>query len=177
MDDMEKVSEDIHVRASKAAEGNVYTMTNPYTTSEEKVEIESWYQLPFNTAAWAFIIDCLLWAQGTLNWWQAYMFAAGIGIVTTLWTWFLYSKKTVFVLNMILGFPIIKWLVPIGFAVWLWIGGSSTQAMFLVGNLVLLYFPVAFPSVFLNQILSGKYRMHPKYAFLKHIYDKEYPFE
>ena len=28
-----------------------------------------------------------------------------------------------------------------------------------------------------NQILTSKYKMHPKYAFLKHLYGKTYSFE
>jgi len=177
MNDTEKDAQDIHARATKSAESNVYTLTNPYTTHDEKIEIESWYQLPIDTGGWAYLIFCILWAQGMFNWWQAYLLAAGVGIMTTLFAWFLYSKKTVIVLKILLGFPITKWLVSIGFAVWLWMNDSSMQAMFIIGNLVLFYMPFGFPAIIANQILTSKYNMHPKYALLKHVYGKEYHFE
>ncbi len=169
--------ENIDNEAKKAAERNVYTMSNPYTTREEKVEIESWYQLPFNTGAWAYLIGCVLWAQGVLNGWEAYFLASGVGIATALFTWFLYSKKTVFILSMSFGFPGIKLVVLLGVAVWLWISGAYTQSIFLIANLVLLGFPVALLSLLVNQMLSKKYHMHPKYAFLKRVYHKRYSFE
>jgi len=71
----------------------------------------------------------------------------------------------------------LKWLVSIGFAVWLWMNDSSMQAMFIIGNLVLFYMPFGFPAIIANQILTSKYNMHPKYALLKHVYGKEYHFE
>jgi hypothetical protein len=42
----EETTRDLHEAALKASEKNAYSMNNPYTTTEEKIEIEYWYQLP-----------------------------------------------------------------------------------------------------------------------------------
>lgn len=177
MENTEKTIHDIHEEALRTSEATVYTMKNRHTTTEEKFEIECWYQLPMDTAGWAFLINCIFWSYGVFTWWQAYSIAAGFGIFTAIIAWLFYSKRTIYIVSAILGFPIVRWIIPLGISGWLWLNGSSTQALFVMVNLVLLSFPVFIPSMVVNHILAGKYNIHPKYALLKHVYGKKYSFE
>lgn len=172
-----KTANDIHLKTTSVTEKDAYTLTNPYTTADEKIEIESWYQLPFDIGGSAYLIGCILWAYGVIGWWQAYVFAAGAVILTSLFKWFLYSKKTLFSLKVIFGNPVVKLYFSIFCVVWLWMNGFSIQALCIIGNLALWSLPVGFSTLITRRILTGKYRMHPKYAFLKHIYGRVFAFE
>lgn len=78
---------------------------------------------------------------------------------------------------MLTNFPVVRWLIHLGFAAWLYFTGSQIQAIFVAANCLLLLIPVGFGAILANEILTKKYKMHPKYAFLKHIYGKTYSFE
>jgi len=171
------VAQKIHIEAHKAAERNVYTLTNPYTTREEKVAIESWYQLPINISGIAYILTCLFWSWGSISFWEAYFIAVAVGVLTAVILWFMYIRKLVFGLSMLLDFPLVGWIIHLGFAAWLGFSGSWTQAIFIAGNRLLFLLPVGFGAIIANQKLASKYPMHPKYAFLKRFYGKTYPFE
>jgi len=161
------------------ARKRAYSLTNPYTTEHEKVEIETWYQLPVDLAGITYIVTCVLWARGAIGGWQAYLIALGVGVVAAIALWIAYPKRVAFLLKVLIGCPVLwLWILPhAGFAAWLAFTGAWTQAAFLTGNCLLLKIPVGLGAVITNQVLASQYRMHPKYAFLKHTYGKVYPFE
>jgi hypothetical protein len=152
-------------------------MSNPYTTRDEKVEIESWYQLPIHISGIAYIVACLFWAQDIISGWHAFFGAFAVGVLAAVTIWFVYVRKLVFGLCMLLNFPVVGWLIHLGVAGWLGFSGSWTQAAFLAGNRLFFLMPVGYGAILANQILTVKYKMHPKYAALKHFYGKTYPFE
>lgn len=173
----ESVTKEIQTQAQKAKDRHIYSMTNTHTTTDEKVEIEAWYQLPSNLAGVAFIVSCLFWARGDINGWHAYAISFAVGIFAALAVWFVYVKQIVFGLSMLTNFPVVRWLIHLGFAAWLCFTGSWVQAIFVAVNCLLLLIPVGFGAILANQILTSRYKMHPKYAFLKHVYGKTYSFE
>ncbi len=152
-------------------------MTNPHTTRDEKVEIEAWYQLPIDMAGIVFDVSCLFWARGNITGWHAYAMSFAVGVSVAVGVWFVYVKQVVFGLEMLLNFPAVRWLIHLGFAAWLWLSGARIQAIFVACNCLLLLIPVGIGAIVTNQILTSKYKMHPKYAFLNHVYGKEYSFE
>jgi hypothetical protein len=163
--------------AKSTAQKHAYSLTNPYTTQDEKVEIQVWYQLPVDLAGIAYIATCVIWSRGDITGWQAYVMAFAVGVAASIVLWVVYAKRIVFAVKVLVGSPGV-WVVPhIGVAAWLAFTGAWTQAAFLAGNCVLLELPVGLGAILANQILTSRYRMHPKYAFLKHVYGKVYPFE
>ena len=172
----DSVAKEIHIQAKKAHERNAYSMTNTHTTVDEKVEIEAWYQLPVDVAGVAYIASCQFWAWGYISGWHAYVISFAVGILTAVTVWFVYVKRIVFGLEMLLNFPVVRWLIHLGFALWLYFTGSWIQAIFIVCNCLLLLIPVGFGAILSNEILTSRYKMHPKYAFLKHVYGKTYSF-
>jgi hypothetical protein len=90
--------------ARKAAERNVYSLSNPYTTRDEKLEIEVWYQLPLDLSGVACLVTGILWAYGNLVWWEAYLIAFGVGVVTAILLWFAYAPAVTIALSKILRF-------------------------------------------------------------------------
>ena len=177
MQKSDSVAKENHIQDKRGHERNVYSMNNPHTTEDEKVEIEVWYQLPIDLSGIAYIISCLFWARGDINGYQAYAISFSTGILTAVVVWFIYVKRIVFGLEMLINFPVVSWLIHLGFALWLYFTGSWMQAIFITFNRLLLLIPVGFGAVLSNQILTLKYKMHPKYAFLKHVYGKTYSFE
>jgi hypothetical protein len=136
-----KLSEQVEP-ARSTAQKRAYSLTNPYTTQDEKVEIEAWYQLPMDLAGVAYIVTCTIWARGDITGWQAYVMAFAVGVAMAIALWVAYAKRIVFAVKVLVGSPGV-WVVPhIGFAAWLAFTGAWTQAAFLAGNCVLLDFPV-----------------------------------
>jgi len=162
--------------ARKHAESSLYTMTNPYTTTEEKIEIEAWYQLPVELAGHAFLFTTVAWAFGILGGWAAYGIAVLVGIISAIVIWLAYSRSIIPVF-LIIRLPYVGWLIHLGISIWLAASGHWLPAIFLFLNRLLFFLPVGFPVAFVNQVLTFKYKIHPKYAFLKRFYGKEYPFE
>lgn len=167
----------LHEKAKKASERNVYSLTNFYTSRDEKIEIEAWYQLPLCVAGLAYLIAGILWSQGVLNGWQTYFIALGAGSASAVLIWAIYNRKIIFFLGTLLDFPFLNWLIHLGVAGYLTYRGMYLQAGFVAGNRIFSYIPVSFGAMVTNQILTSKYKMHPKYALLKRNYGKSYPFE
>ncbi|MCO5043800.1 MAG: hypothetical protein M9935_00775 [Kiritimatiellae bacterium] len=162
--------------ARKHAERSVYTLGNSYTTIDEKLEIESWYQLPLELAGHTYLITTIFWALGTIGGFVAYVIAVAVGILSAIFIWVAYSRAFI-PLFMVVRLPYIGWFVHLGVAVWLGISGHWLPCIFVVLNRLLFFMPVSFPAMITNQVLTAGYQMHPKYAFLKHFYGKQYPFE
>lgn len=173
----EPTAREVQNQAQKTKDRHVYLTTNSYTTTDEKVEIEAWYQLPIDLAGFAFDMGCLFWARGNIGGWHAYAISFAVGILTAVTLWFVYVKRIVFGLSMLTNFPVIRWLIHFGFAAWLVLTGSWVQGVLVALNCLLLLIPVGWGAILANQILTLRYKMHPKYAFLKHVYGKEYSFE
>ena len=167
----------MRVNKATSKDRDVYSKINTYTTINEKVEIEAWYQLPIDLAGLAFDVSCLFWAHGDINGWYAYTISFAVGILTAVTVWFVYVKQVVFGLSILTNFPVVRWIIHIGFAAWLYFTEARIQAIFVAVNCLFLLMPVGFGAILANEILTKKYKMHPKYAFLKHIYGKTYPFE
>jgi len=161
----------------KANVKHSYSMDNIHTTRDEKVEIEAWYQLPVDMSGIVFDLSCLFWVRGNITGWHVYAISSAAGILTAIAVWFVYVKKMVFALEMLLNFPVVRWLIHLVFAAWLCLTGAWIQAIFVACNCLLLLMPVGIGAMLTNQMLTSKYEMHPKYAFLKHIYGKIYSFE
>jgi hypothetical protein len=162
---------------SSAKHKHAYSLNNPYTTEDEKVEIETWYQLPVDMSAIAFIACCLLWARGSIAGWQAYAIAFAVGVFTAVGIWIAYVKRIVFALKVLFGSPVVWVFMDLGVAACLAFTKQWTQAVFLAGNALLCRIPVGVGAIITNGILTSRYGMHPKYAFLKRVYGKAYPFD
>ncbi|MDD4052329.1 MAG: hypothetical protein PHR28_10595 [candidate division Zixibacteria bacterium] len=171
-------SHEIQITAWKTAERNVYSMSNPYTDMLEKYEIEHWYQFPINFSGIALMVSSVFWAQGLIGWWEAMLAAIGAGIIAGIFNWFFYIRLLVFGFNRLFDSPKIEWFIHIGVAAIFGFSGHWVQAICLFGNRLLFLFPTGFGAMMTYAVLSSrKYKMHPKYAFLKRVYGKSYPFE
>jgi len=177
MEEMEQEAQRIHAKASNAAEKNFYMMDNPYTSRSEKIEIECWYQLPLVLSGYAFLVTAYLWGQGHLTAWQAYGYPTVLSATVALIIWIGYNGKLVQSLMLKLNFPRVSWIAHLAVAGYLAYQGVYLQAALIVVSRFLAYMPVAFGGMFMNQIITGHYRMHPKYALLKRAYKKQYAFE
>jgi len=172
-----EIKAEIHEQARKDADASVYTLGNVFTTTEEKLEIERWYQLPSEVAAYTFLVGLFYYASGFLTGLYLYILANGAGILAAAFCWFAYSRVLVGALFSLLANRIISWGAHLGVAFWFisqsrpWLGGFALLSLFTGG------IPFAIGATFFYQIVTRRYRMHPKYAFLKHFYARSYPFE
>lgn len=164
-------------RAQNDADASVYTIGNAFTTTEEKIEIERWYQLPMDIGGYSFLVGLFYYANGEISGLQLFLAANLVGIVAAMFCWFAYSRVLVAALFALLGSSRVSWAVHLGVAAWFffhshpWLGGFAIANQFTGG----MAFSVG--AMFFYQLVTRRYRIHPKYAFLKHFYGKTYPFE
>lgn len=159
------------------AERHAYSLSNPFTSKAEKIEIECWYQLPFTVSAWWLILACFLWSRGTLTFWTVALLTAVIATFLPIVALRFYSKRVNQILSMTLGFPFVLGTASLTSAAYLFYSGHWPAACTLVANTILLTLPSGFPSIVVNGLLLARYDMHPKYALLQHLYRKTYAFE
>lgn len=168
---------EIRAEAHRYAQAQVYSLQNEFTDVSEKLEIESWFQLPTVCAGYAFLAGSFLYARGLLDAWQLFGIACGADLLVAIVCWFAYNRNWVVPAFMILRFPVLSWSLHFIVAIWFfahsrhWLGGIVLASLF-TGHL-----PFGFPSITFYKLVTLRYAMNPKYAFLKHFYAKRYPFE
>ncbi len=172
-----RITPEMVERAQNDADASVYTLGNPFTTTEEKLEIERWYQLPMDLGGYSFLAGLFYYGSGDLTGWQLFLAANVVGIVAAMFCWFAYSRVLVASLFVLFGSSLVSWAVHLGVAAWFfthsrpWLGGFALANQFTGG----MAFSVG--AMLFYQVITRRYRIHPKYAFLKHFYAKTYPFE
>ena len=179
MDDgsREDMATELRSEVRRNAVATHYALDNPFTSQEEKLEIESWYQLPIEIASHTLLITSVLWAYSYTSGWIAYGSAALAGVLVATLLWSLYARSWVVPLFIVVRLPVVGWMLHLGIAAWLAVEGHWGPAILIATNRLLLGIPAGVLASFTNQLLSRRYGMHPKYAFLKHFYGKSYPFE
>jgi hypothetical protein len=164
-------------RAQNDAHASVYMLGNPFTTIEEKLEIERWYQLPIDIAGFSFLAGLFYYATGAVTGWQLFLAANAIGIVVAMFCWFTYSRVLVASLFALFGNSLVSWAVHLGVAAWFFTHSRPWLGGFAIANQLTGGMALSLGAMFFYQLVTRRYRIHPKYAFLKHFYGKTYPFE
>lgn len=163
-------------RAHREAERRVYTLDNKYLSQEDKVEVETWFQLPgeamlltfLGFAAWsAFHPIPLLWLIGA---------PLLVNIVLAAVEWWWYPRTFVLTVGMLCS-PPVMWLVTIvGVATLALRGRYMFAAIGMLGQVGLL--AVIEPHMYLFSVLAdSRYNMHPKYAYFRRFYGRCFPFD
>jgi hypothetical protein len=169
--------DDLDTRSTKAAEATVYSLNNPYLNEQQKLQVEMWYQLPFELSTLAFLVSCVLYVLQDLSWLHLLAIPIGTDLISGIYLWFFYNRKVVLLAYATLANKMFQWiavLAVVAFLVWT---GEYLLAAAVVG--VKIGFSLLFGA---HMILFGvqaqqKYRMHPKYAFFKKYYGITFPFE
>lgn len=154
-----------------------YDLNNLYTTRAEKLEIESWFQLPCDVAGHAYAVCSVLWAIGNISGWEAYWISCGIGMLTASIVWVLYFPKAIILLAMIARAPYVGVITHLAVVVWLAIHKEWKPAALLLINTITFQMLTNFPVMMLNKLFTIRHRLHQKYALLKIKHGKVYDFE
>jgi len=173
----DNIREEIARKAAARAEANVYSLNNSYLTPEEKQEVELWIQLPGNVMLYAFVITAI-WSVVVepLSWSLIIGIPLGVNVIVGLLNWYFYKKNLVYKLYLTFLHSWILYLVGFGAAAFLFFKGAIVLAIIsLVAPFGLL--ALVEPSIYFYSILAKKYQMHPKFAFFKKEYGREFPFE
>lgn len=154
-----------------------YDLNNPYTSQQEKLEIECWFQLPMDVSGHAYAVCVVLWALGRLTGWQAYWVASGLGALVSLIAWVAYSPRIIRYAALTARAPILGIIIHLGIIVWLGLQHNWSPMALLILNTITSNGPTGTPAIILNKILTIRHRLHMKYALLKIKYGKMYEFE
>ena len=80
-------------------------------------------------------------------------------------------------INMVLDIPVLNWAIPLAVAGWIAFSGHWLQGSLLAANTALLKLPTGIVPIVVNQLLTRRSGMNPKYGLLKCKHGKSYPFE
>lgn len=164
-------------RAQHDAHASAYMLGNPFTTIEEKLEIERWYQLPMDIAGFSFLAGLFYYAGGAVTGWQLFLAANAVGIVAAMFCWFTYSRGLVAFLFLLLHNSLVSWVIHLGVATWFFTHSRPWLGCFAIANQLTGGIAFSIGAMLFYHLVTRRYRIHPKYAFLKHFYGKSYPFE
>jgi hypothetical protein len=173
----QETRESIRQSAKKYAEAQVYTLNNSYTTKEEKLEIEVWYQTPIVITGYVFTVACFFWSRGWISGWHAFLITAAAGVIVPTSMWLAYRPGLFFALFMVLDIPVLNWAIPLAVAAWIIFSGHWLEGSLLAVNTALLKLPTGVVPIVANQFLTCRSGMNPKYGLLKCKHGKLYPFE
>ena len=109
-------------------ESKIYDLNNSFLSQDEKVQVESWFQLPGN------IMEYVFWTMSILSIFYPislfYIFGISIifNIVVGLVNWHFYNRKLVTTLGLSIFHPYVETVVGIVVAIFLFIKGSLLLA-------------------------------------------------
>lgn len=176
MNEDNEIQEQIKEIAYNRAEANVYSLNNNYVDYDDKQKLEMWFQLPGNIMVLTFWILTILYVFEQFHWFYFFIIPMTINIIVGLINWVKYFEKFINVLYLTILHSIMLTAIAIGISIYLFISGYIILGILVIlsrfGVFTLLEF-----HMFLYSGLSRKYRMHPKYVFLKKYYGYEFPFE
>ena len=161
---------------STRSEGIIYKLDNPYLTQDEKVAVESWFQLPGNVMVYAFWIMAISSVFYTIS----FIFIIGIPILLNLGigfiNWNFYNRKLTTILGLSIFHPYVTAVIGIGVAVLLFMNGVLLLAVIsaFVGIFSFLFLEL---HITLYSFLAQKYNMNSKYVFAKKEFGHTFPFE
>lgn len=172
----DEIRQDITQRAAGYAEANVYALDNPYLNKEEKLEVEMWYQLPGNIMIYTFFLVAISSVFSPLSWEYIIGIPIGANVIIGVMNWFFYNKRIIYALYLTVLHSWISYLAGFGTAAFLFLNGSYILAII---SLLAPFgiFAFAEPHLLFYGMFARKYKMHPKYAFFKKIYNHTFPFE
>jgi|SRR3989338_8332915 len=156
-------------------EATYYRLDNSYLSQDEKVSVETWYQLPGNVMEYAF------WAIAILSIYRPISLTFFIGavlainLIAGLLNWYFYNKSFVRFLGLSIFHPYVTGVVGIGVAVFLYFHDALLLAAIsaFVGIFSFLFFELHFV---LYSLLCRKSGLHPKYYFAKTHLGSQLPF-
>ena len=172
----EEIRQEIQRKAAAKAEASVYSLNNAYLTTQEKQEVELWYQFPGNVMLWAFVITAIYSVYSPLSWSKIIAVPLSANAIVGIWNWYFYKKNLIYKLYLTVFHSWILYLVGFGAAAFLFFKGAIVLAIISAiapfGLLALVE-----PSIYIYSILAQKYHMHPKFAFFKKEHNHTFQFE
>jgi len=153
-----------------------YRLDNHYLNQDEKVLVESWFQLPGNIMEYTFWIMAVFSVFYPISFVYIFGVSIAVNIIVGLINWYFYNKKLTIVLGLSLFHPFVTAVVGIGVAIYLFINDTLLLAgiSVFVGIFSFLFLEL---HILLYSFLAQKYKMHPKYVFAKKQFGHTFPFE
>lgn len=157
-------------------EGKIYDLNNPYLTRDEKIIVESWFQLPGNAMEYVFWIILILHISYDISFAYVIIVPIIFNIILGLINWYFHKTSITTVLGLSLFHPFVTGTVGVGVGVYLFLHHAPLLAIIsaIVG---ILGFTIFEFHIFLYTFLAHKYHMHPKYVFAKKQFGYIFPFE
>jgi len=110
-------------------EGKHYSLNNPYLTQDEKVSVESWFQLPGNVMEYTFLLMAVL----SISYPISISYIIGIplvaNIVAGVINWYLYNTNLTRMLGLSVFHPYVTGLVGLGVAGYLFMNDAWLLAI------------------------------------------------
>jgi len=156
-------------------ERNTYKLNNPYLNNDEKIIVESWFQLPGNVMFYTFLLLAIYHLYNSMS--LIYLF--GIPVFVNLlvgWiNWYVYNRQLATKLALSLFHPVITGILGVVVGVFLYLRGEPLLALITAFTGI---FSFLFPElhIMLYSVLAQKYGMHPKYVFAKKQFGITFPF-
>ncbi len=168
---------DLEIRAAKTAESTVYSLNNPYLTELQKIQVEMWYQLPFELSTLAFLTATVFYSLQKLSWYYLFTFPIGIDLISGIYLWYLYNQTVVLFTYATLANKVFQWIAALAVSAYLVWRGEYLLATAAVGVKVGLNLFFGAHTILFGMQAQRNYRMHPKYAFFKKYHGITFPFE
>lgn len=158
------------------AQRKIYKLDNPYLTQDEKVSVESWFQLPGNVMEYAFWIMAILSIFYPISLVYIIGIPLIINIIVGFINWHFHNRKLTTALGLSLLHPFVTAVVGIGVAIFLFVNNALLLAGIsaFVGIFSFLFLEL---HIILYSFLAQKHKMHPKYVFAKKQFGHTFPFE
>jgi len=172
---MNKINK-IKEKVEKNTEANVYNLNNSYLTSDEKIDVESWFQLPGNVMTYIFYIVAIWSTYESLSWLWIIGIPIILNIIIGIFNWYLYNRKIIRILGLTLFHPYVVGFLGIIAGIFLFLKSQILLAVVSVFAGIFSFFFLEV-HILLYSLLAGKYHMHPKYVFFKRFYGRKFPFE
>lgn len=171
-----EIDNEISEIAYNRAEATVYSLNNKYVNNEDKQKMEMWFQLPGNIMNITFWIMVVMYIKEPFHWSYFFIIPIIIDVIIGLINWKVYFEKLLDVLYFTILHSIILTVIAILISIY-----SFYNGYILLGILILLSRFGIFTFLEFHMIiysgLSRRFKMHPKYVFLKKFYGYEFPFE
>ena len=157
-------------------ESKIYDLNNSFLSLNEKIQIESWFQLPGNVMVYAFWIISILSIFYPISLFYIFSISVIFNIVVGFINWYFYNRKLVTTLGLSIFHPYVETVIGIVVAIFLFINGALLLAVvsLFVGNFGFLLLEL---HIVLYSFLARKYGIHPKYVFAKKQFARKFPFE
>jgi hypothetical protein len=168
--------EQMELEAARRAEANVYSLTNQHLSNSEKLETEIWFQSPGDFMLYTFAALALINSWYPTHWAVMVGVPVIVNLLAGLINWFLYPQRLLWILYLTAFHNLVQWILLLAASGFLLYAGH-----FWLAGAILLW-KLGILSIFelhmvLFAFLSKPYEMHPKYAFYKRQYARQYPFE